>query len=168
MAGRRGFLKGMAFVAGSFLAAVATLPVVGAVLTPLLDRRKKEDGGFLPAGTVDELLPGVPKRVDLTSVVIDGWTRSVGVVGSAWLLKSADGTVSALSTICPHSGCSINFGGKETFGCPCHASSFALDGKPLSGPSPRPLDPLRVEVREGKVFVRYARFKQGTPKREEV
>ncbi len=162
---RRGFLKLLAGAFGAALAAVATLPVLGAALTPLL-KKKEADSGAISAVPEKELIVGVPRRVELTSVVVDGWTRQVGVVGAAWLLKKADGSISALSSICPHSGCSIGQKSKELYGCPCHASSFSFDGVPLEGPSPRTMDPLAVELKGGMVFVKWQRFKIGVKERK--
>lgn len=162
---RRGFLKLLAGAFGAALAAVATVPVLGAALTPLL-KKKDDDSGSIKAVPEKELIVGVPRRVELTAVVVDGWTRAVGVVGAAWLLKKADGSISALSSICPHSGCSIGQKSKETYGCPCHASSFSFDGVPLEGPSPRTMDPLAVEVKDGTVFVKWQRFKVGVKERK--
>lgn len=161
---RRGFLKILAGLFGSAIAAVATLPLLGAALTPLF-RKKDDDGSLIKAVPEKDLVVGVPRRVELTAVVVDGWTRSVGVVGAAWLLKKPDGSISALSSICPHSGCSIGQKTKELYGCPCHASSFSFEGTPLEGPSPRTMDPLPVEVKDGTVFVRWMRFKIGVKER---
>ena len=52
------------------------------------------------------------------------------------------------------------------FLCPCHLSSFAVDGKiadPRS-PSPRALDTLPVEVaKDGAVWVKFQNFQAGRP-----
>lgn len=157
---RRGFLKILVGAFGSALAAVATVPVLGAALTPLL-RRKDDDANLIKAVAEKELVAGVPRRVELTSVVVDGWTRAVGIVGAAWVMKKADGSISALSSVCPHSGCSIGQKTKQTYGCPCHASAFSFEGVALEGPSPRPMDPLSVEVKDGTVYVKWQRFKVG-------
>ncbi len=167
---RRGVLKLLSTGLGALVAAVAALPVLGAALSPLLQPKRKDAGGFLPAIRLADLPLNVPKRVELVSTVIDGWTRADGVVGAVWLIRTGEREVRALSTICPHSGCSINLSTTNTFACPCHTSAFSLEGTPLSGPSPRPMDPLSVEIRgdDRMVYVRYARFKQGTPTREEI
>jgi menaquinol-cytochrome c reductase iron-sulfur subunit len=167
VAERRSVLKLIAGALAAAAAALATVPVLGSVVTPLL-KPKPEDGGLLRAAGLGELVEGVPKRVELVSTVVDGWTRAVGVIGAVWLLKKPDGTVSALSTICPHSGCSINQKSKASYGCPCHDSTFELDGKATDGPSPRPMDPIEVQVKEKDVYVKYKRFKIGVKERQEI
>ncbi|MBK7858000.1 MAG: Rieske (2Fe-2S) protein [Archangiaceae bacterium] len=164
---RRGFLKLLAGALAAAAGALATVPVLGSVVTPLM-KPKADDGGLLRAVSVTELQDGVPRRVELVSTVIDGWSRAVGVIGAVWLLKKPDGTVSALSTICPHSGCSINQKTKSTYGCPCHDSTFELDGNATDGPSPRPMDPLEVQVKDKDVFVKYRRFKIGVKEKQEL
>ena len=50
------------------------------------------------------------------------------------------------------------------FACPCHRSSFDLDGAvdDPSSPSPRDMDALDVEVRNGdEVWVRFQNFLPG-------
>lgn len=54
--------------------------------------------------------------------------------------RGANNTFYALSSRCPHQGCTVNpmdFSNEIT--CPCHGSFFAIDGKRLGGPAPGPL-----------------------------
>jgi menaquinol-cytochrome c reductase iron-sulfur subunit len=164
---RRRVVQLLASLLGLGAAGLVTVPVLGTVLTPLL-RKKEGDGGLIEAGKVDDLVEGLPKRVELIATVRDGWTTSTGVVGAVWLLKKKDGSVSALSSVCPHSGCSIKLENKDTYSCPCHDSLFTFDGAPTKGPSPRSMDPLTFEVHEGKVRVKWARFKIGVKDRIEL
>lgn len=165
---RRGFLRWFGWTLGGLIPALASVPFLGAVLSPLWRGPKPDASGFLPALPLADLPVGVPKRVELVSTVVDGWTKSEGVVGAVWLLKGEDGSVRALSSVCPHSGCSIGLAAKDTFSCPCHTSAFSLDGTARTGPSPRAMDPLPVEVRGKQVFVRWARFRTGVRERQEI
>ena len=56
-----------------------------------------------------------------------------------------DGAVFALDLACTHLGCTVNVTPRQLI-CPCHGSTFALDGTALTGPATRPL--ARLEVRE--------------------
>jgi len=57
---------------------------------------------------------------------------------------------------------------QRRFVCPCHDSFFSVDGKAMTGPSPRDLDELDVSVESSEVKVVYRRFRVGTPKKVEV
>ena len=149
------------------------MPVVGAALSPLLAREGKDPARspFVPVLPLAELKEGTPRRVEVTSSVVDAWSRQDGIVlGAVWLLKQPSGEVVAFSTVCPHLGCGIDHDprGGGSFVCPCHTSSFAMDGRRATGPSPRGMDRLETEVKDGWVRVRYVRFKQGLPRAEEV
>jgi cytochrome b6-f complex iron-sulfur subunit len=53
--------------------------------------------------------------------------------------------VRAMSAICTHLGCVVTQT-NEGFLCPCHGSNFDNEGEVLSGPAPRALDWLKVDV----------------------
>ena len=76
-----------------------------------------------------------------------------------------DQDITVLSAICPHAACLIRKN-DEGFGCPCHKSSFASDGNVLTGPSPRSLDRLDTKVQEGRLYVKYEKFRSGTKAKE--
>jgi cytochrome b6-f complex iron-sulfur subunit len=94
----------------------------------------------VPAGNVSEIPPGGVRLVHLSE-------------GPVMLEKAGD-EVRALSAICTHLGCIIQWhpDGKQ-FICPCHHGIYDVDGKVLSGPPPRPLEKLLVKQRDGQVFV---------------
>ena len=52
--------------------------------------------------------------------------------------------------------------------CPCHDSTFDLQGRCLGGPSPRGLDELDVVATGDEVKLRYRRFKTGVAKKETI
>jgi cytochrome b6-f complex iron-sulfur subunit len=68
----------------------------------------------------------------------------------------------ALSDVCTHLGCRVRFDdgarleGSEGFFCPCHNGVFGKDGEVMSGPMPRPMDRLNINVVDGEIFVREA------------
>ena len=116
-----------------------------------------------------DVKPGKPLRVTAVGPHEDAWLRLDKVtLGSLWLVRTVeDGPIKVFSTVCPHLGCGIDFDDKAgKFNCPCHASAFDLDGRCLSGPSPRGLDELETRVEGRDVLVRYQRFRVGSSKRE--
>lgn len=69
--------------------------------------------------------------------------------GPVALVRDAGGYF-ALSLVCPHLGCRPAWRPDQgRFLCPCHGSSFALDGERLSGPAPKGLSHLALRVTGG-------------------
>lgn len=68
----------------------------------------------------------------------------LSVAGEAIVNRGPDGTVRAFTSRCTHLGCRLDRIKDGAIVCPCHGSSFAADGRVLTGPAVRPLTPLRV------------------------
>ena len=61
----------------------------------------------------------------------------------------------AYSAICTHLGCLVDWESqKHEIICPCHAGTFDVEGRNVSGPPSRPLPLYQVNVVEGKAFVK--------------
>lgn len=165
---RRSFLHRMA---AGLVGAVAMVPVAIAaaafLLSPLRRRRTDPDGAsdFLPLGRSVEALPddGTPERVPVLADRVDAWNRQPRqAIGTVWLRKLPDGSVAAWTSICPHLGCAVDFRRVQgDFFCPCHTSTFDLDGKRLNRIPPRDMDSLEVRVQDGQIWIRYQRFRGG-------
>ena len=73
---------------------------------------------------------------------------------SAVLVKKSDGNMVALSAVCTHLGCIVQWEkDKQGFLCPCHAGRYGADGSVLSGPPPKPLMKLPCVVADGNVTI---------------
>ena len=59
-------------------------------------------------------------------------------IGKAMVFRNSDTKFSAISTICTHKKCDIDFTG-DGFECPCHGSAFSKAGKVLNGPATKNL-----------------------------
>jgi menaquinol-cytochrome c reductase iron-sulfur subunit len=165
--GRRDALKTLAAIGGAVGCASLAVPVTRYVLAPA--EGGDAGGRWIKTVPVDSLSEGEPKRVALIADRRDAWTLEKQVeLGAVWLEKRRD-AVLAWSVVCPHLGCAV--GKLQTgpgFYCPCHDSSFDVDGRRLTGPSPRALDALSTRVEGGFVMVEFQRFRQGTPEKEPV
>ena len=56
----------------------------------------------------------------------------------------------------------------KSFLCPCHDTRFAESGELQSGPAERGLDPLPIEVRDGRLQLTWIRYKLDIKGREPV
>ena len=167
---RRVFLKVVTTGLGALAAALAVVPGLGFLAGAA--RRQGADGGApLRVAGERDVKTGKPLRVTAVGTREDAWLRMDRVtLGSLWLVRAVeDGPIRAFSTVCPHLGCGVDWNDKTgKFDCPCHASSFDLDGRCLGGPSPRGLDELDVHLEGRDVLVRYQRFRTGTGKKEPI
>jgi cytochrome b6-f complex iron-sulfur subunit len=70
------------------------------------------------------------------------------------LVVNRDGSLSALSAICTHMGCTVNYDEKSgRMHCPCHGSEFAPDGSNVKGPAKRPLKRYAVTMENGQLVI---------------
>jgi Rieske Fe-S protein len=70
------------------------------------------------------------------------------------VVRTAAGEVRAFSATCTHLDCTVQY--RKDFGsiwCACHNGRYDLNGRNIAGPPPRPLDPYRVSIQGGDVFV---------------
>lgn len=164
---RRTFVKEAAAVA---LGGVATLVPVATGMFVWLDPLRKEgdagEAGFIKITSLDALPnDSIPRKFTVLADHRDAWTKTMNVpVGAIYLKRTGERQIIAMQCICPHAGCFLEYRpGKHEFFCPCHNSTFAVDGSindPKS-PSPRPMDELTVEVRGNEVWVKYQNFQPG-------
>lgn len=162
---RRSFLTSMgAVVVGAFASLVPLAASATALLDPLRGRGQNSEMVLvtkLSAVPAD----GTPKKFTVRQDRVDAWsTKANTPVGAVYLRRSGD-AVAALNVVCPHAGCFVGLDDdRGGFGCPCHNSSFDLQGavNDPSSPSPRDMDTLEVEVRNGdEVWVRFQNFLPG-------
>jgi len=165
---RRNFItKAAAVVVGSVATVIPVLSGLMVFLDPLRSR-KSESGGAVKVASLGSVPEnGAPVKFPVLRTRVDAWNTSPNEpVGAVYLQRVADGKVRALNAKCPHTGCFVNFqsGGANRFHCPCHDSTFAVDGKILDprSPSPRALDELPVEIRNGnEIWVTFQNFRPG-------
>ena len=163
--GRRKFIRvatvGVSAACGIFPLAVG--------IPALLDPVKKSAGeaGVAPWSKVTSFasLPedGSPAKFEVVQEkVVDAWTTYKDVpVGAVYLSRRKEEVV-AFNLKCPHLGCAIDYRKQSNdYFCPCHNSSFALDGAITTenSPSPRPMDTMETKVEKGHVWVRFQHYR---------
>jgi menaquinol-cytochrome c reductase iron-sulfur subunit len=163
---RRGFLKQ---ACAAVLGAVAGLVPLASGLMVFLDplRRKVQAGEFLTVASLQALPEdGSPRKFAVIASRIDAWNRSPRTpIGAVYLRRLSPTQVQALNVVCPHAGCFVDYNpAAKGFRCPCHDSTFALDGQisSPSSPAPRGLDELDVEIRnQSEIWVKFQNFRAG-------
>lgn len=169
---RRSFLaSASAIVVGAVASLVPLAAGAAALLDPL--RRGRRDASMTLVTKLSAIPEsGTPQKFTVQSDRVDAWTTYADTpIGAIYLRRTPEG-VSALNVVCPHAGCFVGVApGGGGFACPCHKSSFDLDGSvddPAS-PSPRAMDALEVEVRNGdEVWVRFQNFLPGREEKTPV
>jgi len=152
---RRSFLAAaMAIVTG----AIAVLTPIGvgiaSFLTPLFRKSKSPEVRVALLSQVPD--DGRPRYFPVVAAREDAWTRYPGQrIGAVYLVRNPGDTVpTAFTAKCPHAGCFIGYTpGDDLFKCPCHTSSFKLDGTRARGDAevaPRDMDTLPVQVKQVK------------------
>ena len=170
---RRGFIKGASCAIGAAIGVVPMAAGVRMALDPLSRKGIAVDAEFIRLAEVSDLEAGVPRKFAIVEDKRDKWSRYKDVpVGAVYLLlvengedsKSSEPKVIAYNTVCPHLGCFVDYRPEQQdYFCPCHDSNFALDGSLKKGVSPRGMDTLEVEIRNGsEVWVKFQRFKANT------
>ncbi len=175
---RRTFVS---LVTGALGAAVVAIPgLIGArfFLDPIFPRGKasQDEGspdqadesadGFLLLDISLDALPadGQPVSVTVHDDKDNAWNRLLDVqVGTVWLRKLAPDQVIAFSSVCPHLGCAVDYrDSRGDFFCPCHTSSFNLDGQKTNEIPPRGLDVLQTRLEGKQIWLKYENFRAGT------
>jgi len=140
---RRSFLK----LGFTVLGTAAALEIGGASLLYLRpDNFSAKFGRVINAGSVDSFAPGSTTEFP---------------EGRFYLIRSQDGGFLAVHNRCPHLGCTVSWQAeRQTFHCPCHASSFDGYGDLTNPPVPRPLDTFPVSIEDNTVMVDTAQLQQ--------
>jgi len=135
---RRDFLDWMIRLAGTTLGAFVLYPVLRYLVPPRLPEAATRR---VVAAKKDELSPGSFKTFPFGS--------QPGI-----LIRTPDGEYRALSAVCTHLGCTVQYRGSDrTIWCACHDGLYDLEGRNVSGPPPRPLEPFVVHVEGEDVVV---------------
>ena len=140
MASRRNLLKIGAISAVSFIITACTKAVSGSS-TPtsepaVEDTQTPSQGGEVVIAQVSALVAG------------EGFNFTANDGTDAILFKTKDEKVYALSRICTHEGCSVDFDlAQNKLICPCHGATYeAPDGNVISGPTQRNLKKINVKI----------------------
>jgi menaquinol-cytochrome c reductase iron-sulfur subunit len=147
---RRGFFRAGILGLGAAIAFALGLPALAYLLTP---PKSRQQDSWIEIGELEEFATTTPLEVAFRHNHTDAW-KTVSEKDTAWVVKRADGGVTAFGPQCTHLGCAYHWDdGRQQFLCPCHSSLFRMDGSVISGPATRPLDRYETKVENGKLLL---------------
>lgn len=86
--------------------------------------------------------PGAPVIAKTADVPVGSGV----IVGDVVITQPTAGDFQGFSSVCTHAGCTVSEVVGASINCPCHGSSFNLDGTVAKGPAKRPLDSTQIAV----------------------
>jgi glycine/D-amino acid oxidase-like deaminating enzyme/nitrite reductase/ring-hydroxylating ferredoxin subunit len=91
--------------------------------------------GIHETDSLKRLQPGTGKVVEVDGEKIAAYKDEAGVIH-------------ALSPVCTHAACIVNWNGEEkSWDCPCHGARYNINGQVLTGPATQPLAALSTETK---------------------
>ena len=165
---RRGFLAWISLLGGAISGTLVGVPLLRAFVAPTLPKPAR-DAWVKVADDIALIDLDVPVRVTFVETKQDAWIES-RTLNSVWLYTTDGEHFKAYNAHCTHLGCGFTYEKEANhFFCPCHRGVFdPKTGSVLSGPPPRSLDELRVQIRESAVYVQYKNFRLGVADRAEA
>lgn len=133
---RKDFLRKFVFGTGLLIAAPA-----------VFNACSKEDDNPDDGGNNNNNNNSNDILVDLTKTEFAA-LKTVGgyaYTGNIIVIKSGESQYIALSKLCTHEGCTVNYSGTQVV-CPCHNSKFDTSGSVLQGPATAALKKYTVVV----------------------
>jgi cytochrome b6-f complex iron-sulfur subunit len=134
---RREFLNYLIGIGLVALGAVFSYPVIRYIWPSNED--KSGGGGRTEVIAAEELPEGSGMKVVHNDIPV-------------WVVHAPFGFV-AVSAVCTHLGCIVEYDADKEIWCPCHAAFFDLRGNVKSGPAPSSLPTFEVAVVDGVVYI---------------
>ena len=162
---RRDFCaKACSVAIGGAISLVPAAAGVAVYLDPAV-RRNSQASALVRVTSLDALpADGTPMMFPVIATRVDAWNRSTAPVGAVYVRRVDAKKLLVFNVTCPHAGCAVEFKPEKSgYHCPCHDSTFSLEGKRSEGsPAARDLDVLEYEIRTGdQVWVKFENFQTG-------
>jgi cytochrome b6-f complex iron-sulfur subunit len=143
----------------TFCAQAATLAIFGGALGTILEGcsspTSPSNVPSLPTVNGTRVSSGITLTIDASS--------PLSAVGSAALMQTSIGdflvahtaqsSFVALSATCTHQTCTITGFGNQNYVCPCHGSTFDINGRVLGGPAPAALHQYPTQFANGVLTI---------------
>lgn len=150
---RRGFFVKLSLGLAGISAAIAAIPVVSALIAPLLEHASNE---WRTVGKTEEFQIGTTSLVSFINSDPKPYAGTTAKT-AAWLRRNDENKFIAFSVNCTHLGCPVRWE-KEAhlFMCPCHGGVYYADGTVAAGPPPKSLNQYEVRLYKGDVQIKTA------------
>lgn len=150
---RRKFLMKISLGLGSLAAAAVAVPVVGALLAPLLEKQQQK---WRKVGSVKDFPVGDTTLVKFINADPKPYA-GITAKSAAWIRRNTETDFVAFSANCTHLGCPVRWEhDAELFMCPCHGGVYYKNGTVAAGPPPKPLPQYEVRLYKDEVQVKTA------------
>ncbi|MGN6247590.1 MAG: ubiquinol-cytochrome c reductase iron-sulfur subunit [Ginsengibacter sp.] len=150
---RRKFFVKLSLSLAGISAAVAAIPVLSALLAPLLEKVPRE---WRTVGNVNDFEIGSTKLVQFVNADPKPYA-GVTAKSAAWVRRNDKNQFIAFAINCTHLGCPVRWEkNAQLFMCPCHGGVYYSDGTVAAGPPPRPLTKYEVRISNDKVQIKTA------------
>jgi quinol---cytochrome c reductase iron-sulfur subunit, bacillus type len=148
---RRNFLMKLSLGFAAASAAVAAIPVISALLAPLLEQPPEK---WRKVGMLNDFPDGSTSLVTFMNADPKPYA-GITAKSAAWLRKNGDNNFIAFAANCTHLGCPVRWEEKaHLFMCPCHGGVYYEDGTVAAGPPPKPLTHYEVRVYNDEVQIK--------------
>ncbi len=138
-------IPGIALIGCSQAASPDSGPAAGSSAPSTADASTSA-GASSGAATPSSSAPSGKALAKLSDIKVGEAISARGPDGADIIItRPTETTVAAYSAICTHEGCTVRPAGAR-LDCPCHASSFDLQGAKLRGPARGPLPPVKVAL----------------------
>ena len=147
---RRSFLIKLSLGTAAVSAAVASIPIISALLAPLIQKTPRV---WRPVGDIKDFPPGSTNLVKFKNADPANWAGETAET-AAWLQRGMRDEFVAFSANCTHLGCPVRWEDKaELFMCPCHGGVYYKDGSVAAGPPPKSLVKYPVRINKSRVEI---------------
>ena len=148
---RRGFLLRLGLGVSALAGVLASVPVLGYLLSPL---RGTSARAWVRLGPVSDFPIGETRLTTFQNPFHGAWDGPTAGV-PCYVRRAASDRFQIFAVNCTHLGCPVRwFPESGLFMCPCHGGVYYEDGGRASGPPPRGLFEYQWQIRRDELWVR--------------
>jgi menaquinol-cytochrome c reductase iron-sulfur subunit len=150
---RRKFFMKLSLGLAGFSAAIAAIPVISAVLAPLLESKVEK---WRTVGSLNDFKVNTTTLVTFINADPEPYA-GMTAKSAAWLRRNENNNFIAFAANCTHLGCPVRWEkDAHLFMCPCHGGVYYADGTVAAGPPPKPLTKYEVRIYKDEVQIKTA------------